>query len=77
MPVVENLNQIGALGFAVATLVVGVCILFVRPARGEPEKLGRLFPLARLYLYVAVRIVAALFCFVLALLGVASALGWV
>lgn len=77
MPVVDSSNQIVALVFVVLGVVAGAGILFVRPANGEPEHVGRLFPLARLYRYVIVRVVVALFCFVLALLGAASAMGWV
>lgn len=77
MPVVESSNQIVALAFVVLGVVAGVGILFVRPANDEPGYVGRLFPLARLYRYAVVRVVAALLCFALALLGVASAMGWV
>lgn len=77
MPVVESSNQIVALVFVVLSVVAGVGVLFVRPANGEPEYVGRLFPLARHFRYAVVRAVVALFCFMFALLGVASAMGWV
>jgi hypothetical protein len=76
MPAVESSNQIAAVVFVVLGVVAGVGFLLVRPANGEPEYVARLFPLARLYRYVAVRIVVALFCFAFALFGAASAMGW-
>ena len=76
MPVVESSNQIATLVFVVLGVVAGVGFLLVRPAPGEPERVGRLFPLARLYRYAAVRVVVALLCFAFALFGAASAIGW-
>jgi hypothetical protein len=77
MPAVESSNQIAALVFVVLGVVAGVGFLLVRPAPGEPERVARVFPLARLYRYAVVRVVVALLCFALALFGAASAMGWV
>jgi hypothetical protein len=64
------------IAFVVIGIVAGLGMLFVQPAAGEPEQLDRLFPLARLYRYRAVRVVMAVAFFGFALLGLALMLGW-
>jgi hypothetical protein len=69
-------EQTPYLAVIVVGLVAGLGMLLVKPAPGEPEKLDRLFPLARFYRYAAVRTSFALGFFAFALFGFASMFGW-
>jgi hypothetical protein len=69
-------EQTAYLAFTVIGIIVGIGMLLVRPAPQEPEKLDRLFPLARFLAYAPVRIAFACAGFAFALVGLAFAFGW-
>jgi hypothetical protein len=56
-------------------LVSGAGLLAVRTSQAETTRVSTLFPMARLFLYRGVRVVAALLCFVIVAVGVAGLLG--
>jgi hypothetical protein len=69
-------EQTAYLAVAVIGIISGLGMLFVRPSPGEPERLDRLFPLARFYRYGPVRVAFALVCFGFALAGLGLGFGW-
>ena len=69
-------EKIVYLAVIVIGAVAGFGMLFVRPSPGEPERLDRVFPLARFYRYGPVRVTFALLCFGFALFALGSMLGW-
>ena len=60
----------------VVGLIVGVGMILVRPAPGEPEKLQKIWPLARYYRYKSARFAFAFLGFSFALIGAGQMAGW-
>jgi hypothetical protein len=63
------------LGFLLLGLVVGLGLIFVKPAPGEPERLSKFLPGMSLYRFATFRYCVSAIGFLFALLGAAIVLG--